>query len=186
MKNKNSKHEHGLISLKAPLHPFRPALALLCAGIVALQANLAFAVETGSLAPDFSLQGIAHPLQLSDFKGKVVYLDFWASWCGPCKQSFPWMNDLQAKYGPQGFKVIAVNVDTNAEEWKKFLEKVPARFDIALDPQGTVASQYKVKAMPTSLIIGSDGKVLVEHQGFNEHTRSRSEKILSSLFGDKQ
>jgi thiol-disulfide isomerase/thioredoxin len=145
----------------------------------------AFALETGKLVPDFNLPGISSPIQLSAYKGKVVYLDFWASWCGPCKQSFPWMNSLQTKYGEKNFKVIAVNLDVNADDWKKFLESVPAHFDIALDPKGLIAKQFGVKGMPTSLIIDRDGKVLVQHAGYTEDTRTKSEKTLQSLLEGK-
>jgi thiol-disulfide isomerase/thioredoxin len=144
----------------------------------------ALSATAGQPAPDFKLPGISSPVQLSAFKGQVVYLDFWASWCGPCKKSFPWMNEMQSRYGARGLKVIAVNVDTEAEDWKKFLQSVPARFDIALDPKGAVAKQYEVKGMPTSLIIDGEGKVLAEHQGFNEQTRNHSEQLLQSLLGD--
>ncbi len=146
----------------------------------------ALALDAGKAAPDFNLPGINRPIQLSDYKGKVVYLDFWASWCGPCKQSFPWMNALQEKYGEKDFKVVAINLDVNTEDWKKFLETVPANFDIALDPKGLIAKQFGVKGMPTSLIIDREGKVHVQHAGYNDFTKAKSEQILQNLLGAKK
>lgn len=159
---------------------------LLASSVVAsVFATSSFALETGKPAPDFNLPGVSSPIQLSAYKGKVVYLDFWASWCGPCKQSFPWMNALQTKYGEKNFKVVAVNLDANADDWRKFLESVPAHFDIALDPKGLIAKQFGVKGMPTSLIIDRDGKILVQHAGYTDDTRNKSEKILQSLLEGK-
>ena len=74
----------------------------------------AHAVEVGESVPDFQLQGDHSPVSLATGSGKVVYLDYWASWCGPCRQSFPWMNEMQTKYGPLGLQIIAINLDTKA------------------------------------------------------------------------
>ncbi|MFZ6844642.1 TlpA family protein disulfide reductase [Undibacterium sp. RuTC16W] len=136
------------------------------------------AAEIGKTAPEAALQGVSTSSKLSDFKGKLVYLDFWASWCGPCKKSFPWMNAMQSKYESQGFKIIAVNVDTDIGDWKNFLATVPANFDIALDPKGITAKLFDIKGMPTSILIGRDGKVIAQHSGFNDETRNRIEKEI--------
>lgn len=163
-----------------PRATFRNFLLFLCIS-TALFSSSSFAVKVESQSPDFTLPGINIPIQLSAYKGKVVYLDFWASWCAPCKRSFPWMNSLQTKFGEQNFKVIAINVDTNTDDWKKFLESVPAKFDIALDPKGIIAKQFGVVGMPTSFIIDRDGKIKAQHNGFNELTQAESEKTLASL-----
>jgi cytochrome c biogenesis protein CcmG/thiol:disulfide interchange protein DsbE len=144
-----------------------------------------FAVETGQAAPAFSLPATGSEINLADYKGKVVYLDFWASWCGPCKQSFPWMNAMQTKYGPQGLKVIAVNLDANKADWKQFLDIVPANFVVAFDQKGMVARQYNIKGMPTSLLIGRDGKIIVQHAGFNAADRATLEQAIETLIGKK-
>jgi len=108
----------------------------------------------------------APALDLSAYKGKVVYLDFWASWCNPCRQSFPWMNDLEATYGKDGFVVIAVNVDHDHELAQDFLQDNSANFKIVFDPDGQIANQFNFHDMPTSYLIGRDGKIHYVHNGF--------------------
>src|SRR5689334_24938707 len=97
--------------------------------------------------------GAAEPLpqQLAPYEGKIVYLDFWASWCGPCAQSFPWLNQMQEKYG-KDLTIVGVNVDTEAGAADKFLKRHPARFDIVRDPAGTLPELYKIDGMPSSLL----------------------------------
>src|SRR5205085_11445049 len=111
------------------------------------------------------------------------YLDFWASWCGPCKQSFPWMNALQARYADKGLVIVAVNVDAIHDDALKFLRQVPASFKIAYDPKGQVAQQYAIKGMPSSFLIGRDGKVLSLHTGFNNGARDELERAVEQAVG---
>ena len=152
----------------------------------ALGASSAFALEKGAAAPQFDLQGMDGAVQLAKLTGKVVYVDFWASWCGPCRQSFPWMNDMQAKYGQRGLQIVGVNVDAKSDDAKTFLAATPAKFTIAFDPKGATPRQYGIKGMPSSVLIGPDGKVLAEHSGFREADRAELEaKIQSALGADK-
>lgn len=152
--------------------------------LVALAANLpAAAVER--TAPPFSLPGTAGQVKLDAYKGKVVYLDFWASWCGPCRQSFPWMNEMQAKYGAKGLQIIGVNVDAKAEDAKAFLANTRADFAVAFDAAGTTPKSYAIKGMPSSVLIGPDGKVLFEHSGFRPADRAELEKRIASALGAK-
>jgi thiol-disulfide isomerase/thioredoxin len=138
----------------------------------------ALAVELGQLAPDFDLTGRLGNVRLSDYKGKTVYLDFWASWCGPCKQSFPWMNDMNAHYGNKGLHMVAINVDQKADDAKAFLKVNPAGFDIAFDQAGRTPKSYGIKGMPTSVLIGMDGKVLMVHRGFRDEDRIELERQI--------
>lgn len=131
----------------------------------------------------FELPGSTKPVRLADLKGQVVYVDFWASWCAPCKQSFPWMNEMQAKYGPRGFSVIGVTVDQKREDADKFLANTPAKFNIAYDPEGKVAGLYKPLSMPTSYLIGADGKVRAIHVGFREGDREALEREIQVALG---
>jgi cytochrome c biogenesis protein CcmG/thiol:disulfide interchange protein DsbE len=149
----------------------RAAAVALCASLVLPVA----AVEVGATPPAFDLPGLQGAVKLSDYAGKTVYLDFWASWCGPCKQSFPWMNDMHARYAAQGLRVVAINVDQKADDAQAFLRKTPAQFALAFDPAGRTPKAYAIKAMPTSVLIGPDGKVLSVHSGFKDNDRNALE-----------
>jgi cytochrome c biogenesis protein CcmG, thiol:disulfide interchange protein DsbE len=108
----------------------------------------------------------AQDLDLSAYKGKVVYLDFWASWCIPCRLSFPWMAQLQQTYATRGLVVVAVDVDKDRAKADAFLQAMPPQFRIVFDPKGSIAQQYDFKDMPTTVLIGRDGKVHFIHSGF--------------------
>lgn len=131
--------------------------------------------------PDISMKTEQGVIKLSDFKGKVIYLDFWASWCIPCRKSFPWMNDLQKRYGNKGFKIIAINLDQESDKVKAFLEKIPANFTIAYDPEGITAKTFKVKGMPSSYLIDRTGKIVFSHIGFREKEVPVMEQKIKQL-----
>jgi len=103
---------------------------------------------------------------LAKHKGEVVYLDFWASWCVPCRKSFPWMNTIQAKYQSKGFSVISINLDANYDLAQKFLIENPASFTVIYDPKGQIAKHFAIQGMPSSMLIGRDGKIKQRHTGF--------------------
>lgn len=124
----------------------------------------------------------ATPVDLANFKGKLTYVDFWASWCGPCRQSFPWMNEMQAKYGARGLQVVGINLDRKRDDAERFLAELPATFTIAFDAAGDSAKRFGVKGMPTSVLIGPDGKVLYMHTGFRNEERAQLEgRIAAAL-----
>ena len=146
----------------------------------------ALALDVGTQAPDFELPGAQGSIKLSKVQGKVIYLDFWASWCGPCRESFPWMNNMQAKFKQKGLQVIAINLDANNDDAQKFLTQHTAQFTVLFDSKGVTPRQYGVKGMPTSFLIGKDGKVLAQHKGFNNSDRAELEqKILAALEDQK-
>lgn len=131
---------------------------------------------------DFDLPSKSSNIRLSDFRGKIVYLDFWASWCGPCKQSFPWMNAMHEKYKSEGLVVLAINLDSNIEDAHKFLSSNNANFSVAFDNKGATPRTYSVKGMPSSFIISREGKIIFQHVGFNENDKNKLEqKIIESL-----
>ena len=127
----------------------------------------------------------AAELNLSAYRGKVVYVDFWASWCGPCKQSFPWLDRLVREYSSQNFVVIGVNVDKNRDRAERFLSDTPAAFSIVYDPQGELATAYKVTGMPAGILIDRSGHVRFQHAGFSEKQKEAYEEQVQSLLAEK-
>ena len=127
----------------------------------------------------------ADTLDLSAYKGKVVYLDFWASWCTPCRLSFPWMNEIQETYERKGLVVIGVNVDRDRHLADEFLQTNGARFKIVYDPNGQIASEYNFKDMPTSVLIGRDGKLRAVHNGFYPNREGSYAADISALLNEK-
>ncbi len=114
-------------------------------------------------------------------QGKVIYLDFWASWCVPCRKSFPWLNEIQAKYADNNFTVLSVNLDADKKFATDFLAQTQAQFAIFYDPRGQVAKAFKLKGMPSSFIINRQGEVVSRHVGFNEQKQQQYEKEILSL-----
>ena len=158
----------------------RDALLRVAVG-VSLLASInsgANALERGTSAPDFELPGTDATIRLAQYRGKVVYLDFWASWCGPCKQSFPWMNAMQAKYGAKGLQVLAINVDTRRDDARRFLLASPAAFVVAYDGQGHTPRLYDVKTMPSSYLIDRAGRLLTVHRGFSPQDSAALEQAI--------
>lgn len=125
---------------------------------------LGLLLVTLALAP--AARAEASDLDLSAYKGKVVYLDFWASWCAPCKQSFPFMRQLAETYPSRDLAIIAVNLDHSKKRAEAFIDQQGANFPVIYDPKGKLAERFKVRDMPTSILIGRDGKVRYVHQGF--------------------
>jgi len=117
--------------------------------------------------------------------GEVVYLDFWASWCGPCRKSFPWMNKIAAEYKQQGFSVISVNLDANRDLATQFLVESPASFAVIYDPKGAIAKHFKIQGMPSSMLIGRDGKIKSRHTGFFINKIPEYEQEISQLLATK-
>lgn len=107
-----------------------------------------------------------------------LYLDFWASWCGPCRLSFPWMNRQHDQWQAQGLRIVAVTVDRRREDALSFLRAHPARFEIAFDPQGELARRLDVRTMPTSFLVAPDGRIVHRHEGF---TASLGDKAAHSI-----
>ena len=126
--------------------------------------------RTGDSFPalkQFGLEG-----NVPDLQGKVALVDFWASWCAPCKRSFPVMKELQDKFGARGFVVVAVCLDEKKPAMDEFLKKNPNAFVVLHDPKGHLAQAMSIETMPTSFLVGKDGKILSVHKGFDvEPTR---------------
>jgi len=125
----------------------------------------------------------AAELDLAKYKGKVVYLDFWASWCVPCRHSFPWMNKMNNELTDKGLVVIGVNLDEERAAADSFLKSIPADFKVIYDPKGDLATKYNVKGMPSAYIFDRSGKLVKTHIGFKnkdaDSARSYIESVLS-------
>lgn len=144
----------------------------------------ACATEVGQNAPQFTLPALRtnSSISLKQFSGKVVYVDFWASWCAPCKTSFPLLNKLHQKLKAQGFEVVAINLDEDKTNAEKFLQEVPVDFTVLHDTKGEWADQYVVDSMPTSFILDKNGVVQKIHHGFvSEDIKEIEAKVLELL-----
>ncbi len=137
--------------------------------------------HAGAPVPDFSLPTDDAQFTLSEHRGKVVYVDFWASWCPPCRQSFPWMEAMQAKYADQGLVIVAVNLDKDLDKVAAFLNDNGSPLTIAYDPEGNLAERFGVQAMPTSFIIDREGLMQANHQGFRERDKAALEQQIRAL-----
>ena len=134
-----------------------------------------------SEVPNIKLPTSTGEVDLSALRGKVVYLDFWASWCKPCLKSFPWMVDMKSTYADQGLEIIAVNLDKERKQAERFLQKINVNFPVAFDPAGNTATQYKLRGMPSSYLIGRDGKLHASHIGFREKDKPVIEAAIRQL-----
>ncbi|HIG39405.1 MAG: TlpA disulfide reductase family protein [bacterium] len=130
----------------------------------------AFAVKEGDIAPFFSLPILdgVQEVGLADFKGKVIYLDFWASWCGPCRISLPQIVELQAELGTDQFAVIAINLDEQEQDAVRFLRRFPVNYRVLSDSKGQVAEIYQLPGMPSSFVIDRARKITLAHTGFKQ------------------
>lgn len=171
------------ISRRCRSQSFRIAVGLV-AGLLAMPS---YALKVGDSAPAFSLPARdGKTVSLADLRGHYVYVDFWASWCGPCKMSFPWMNQLQAKHAASGLQVVAINVDEKSSDADKFLAEVPPTFTVVFDSKGVTPGSYNVQGMPTSFLVDPNGKVVLIHQSFKDSERAAlDQKIVDTMTGAK-
>ena len=144
------------------------------------------AAEPGDIAPVCNVTDLTtqEPISINNYKGKVIYLDFWASWCPPCKLSFPVLNKLHNELKNKGFEVLAVNLDEEKEDARQFLQANPVDFTIAHDIQKTCPITYEVMAMPSSYIIDRQGVIREIHLGFKENDVTEIRKIILSLLAE--
>jgi cytochrome c biogenesis protein CcmG, thiol:disulfide interchange protein DsbE len=169
------------MNMKSPVpsHGFRTAAAIVALWLVAGGVG---AAAVGDAAPAFALPTApVGTISLDQLRGQVVYVDFWASWCGPCRRSFPWMNEMQQRYGGRGVTIVAINVDAKRADADRFLRQYPATFAVVYDSTGATPGAYAVKAMPSSYIIDPQGRIAGVEQGFLEERRAAVEETIRSL-----
>ena len=122
---------------------------------------------------------------LHALRGRVVYVDFWASWCVPCRESFPWMKALERTYGRRGLSIVAVNLNHNRKNAERFLRVFRPGFTVIFDPSGRLAQRYRIIGMPTSFLIDRRGKIRFTHTGFFLRRRAQYEQQVRELLAQK-
>jgi len=138
--------------------------------------------QVGTSAPDFSLMDVNGKLvTLRQLRGKVVFLDFWAPWCDPCREEFPALDALYKKYSKDGLEVIGIDIDSSEKFAAKFLEKVPVAFSVLMDKKGNVRREYNFRTLPTAFIIDKDGVIRYVHMGFGKEFLQMYEKEIKEL-----
>ena len=140
--------------------------------IAAMAAILAFALPAWAgggdvQAPAFTLQSVAGAqVSLAQYKGDVVMINFWASWCGPCRQEMPLLDSIYKQYKDMGFTLLGVNVEPDSHNADAWLKKTPVSYPILYDPKSQVSQLYQVQAMPTTVIVDRQGVVRFVHNGY--------------------
>ena len=143
---------------------------------------LCLPVAAGETAPDFTLPKVGGgEITLSDLRGRVVYLDFWATWCPPCRKSFPWMDEMQQRYRDDGLVIVAVSIDRKQELIGRFIREVQPGFIVAHDQTTVVFNRFGVQAMPTSYLINRAGNIVYTNTGFRPSDKDKLESQIQEL-----
>jgi thiol-disulfide isomerase/thioredoxin len=124
-------------------------------------------------------------VNFDQFRGQVLYVDFWASWCGPCLLSFPFMNELQGAYGGKGLHVLAINMDEKPADAARFLDQHKATVDVASGPNGKCAKDFGVATMPTSFLVDRKGAIRLVHKGFRPDDVGELKAKLDELIAEQ-
>jgi thiol-disulfide isomerase/thioredoxin len=157
----------------------------------ALTGALLAAPNASALAPGDAPPPIDMPDQsgkkvdLRELKGKVILVDFWASWCGPCKQEMPVLEELHRKYAGQGLVIVGINIDSSSKKMAKFLKGAPVSFRIVQDRKLAVASKYEPPTMPSSYFVARDGTIRYIHEGFQETDAAEIESHIKVLLAER-
>jgi peroxiredoxin len=159
------------------------ALAALAVALRGIAAPAAGALGAGDAAPQFTARALegADQLSLADYRGKLVYLDFWASWCPPCLVSLPELEALRKEYAGRGLEIVAVNLDRDLEQARRFLKKHPVGYASASDPEGRIPRSFEVETMPTSFLIDQGGVIRYVHEGFRKGDLDALRKRIDAL-----
>lgn len=157
-------------------------LAWLCCAAIGFTTSATAASAVNSPAPDFTLKSSdGKNIKLSELRGQVVMVNFWASWCGPCRQEMPLLEQLHKKYQPMGFTLLGISVDENTSDATKFLKGVDVSFPILFDNESEVSDLYRVNAMPTTVIIDRNGKVHSIHLGYKPGVEEKYQQQIRAL-----
>ena len=162
-----------------------PATALL-----ALLSCLSLSAATGSgapaAAPEFRLASRAGgEIALSELRGQVVMINFWASWCGPCRQEFPALDEMYRKYKPMGFTMVGINVESEKSDAERFLGMRPVSFPILFDPDNKVSGNYGVSAMPTTVLVDRQGRLRWQHRAYKPGDEAKYIEQIRAMLREK-
>ena len=164
------------------------ALVLFATLMICLPSATASALEAGDRAPAFAAPSLGGEgmVELGKYRGKVVYLDFWASWCGPCLVAIPEIERMRSEFPEDQFQIIAINLDQAEKKALRFLEKNPIGYPSASDPKGRLPEKFGVDTMPTSYLIDRDGVIRYVHRGFSRGDGSRLREEIRALLGTQR
>ena len=167
-----------------PRHRWHRRRAALLTALACLAlSSAAWPVAKGDAAPSCAAAALdgGAAMSVADYRGEVVYLDFWASWCGPCRESFPFMNELNREFRDKGLRIVAISVDKTPEAARRFLVRNPAQFAIALDTTAACPAAFQLPGMPTSYLIDRNGAVRAVYSGFHPGDRAEIRRQLLEL-----
>jgi thiol-disulfide isomerase/thioredoxin len=175
-----------VLSPRSAVGRMRTFIGILLAVVMLVAARTALAVRAGEPAPSLALATAAgETIDLAKLRGRVVYVDFWASWCGPCRRSFPWMNALHERYRNDGLVIVGVNVDKHRSDAERFLRDVPAAFSVVFDAEGVAPAAFDVKGMPSSYLVDRQGVVAAVEEGFHDDRRVALEARIRALLAQR-
>ena len=147
-----------------------------------LLTGIANAEAISGSAPDFTLKSKSGKnIKLSEYRGQVVLLNFWASWCGPCRQEMPLLSKMQNKYGKLGFTILGVNVEEDSSPAKNYLKGLNITFPILFDTENKASKAYDVSAMPSTVMIDRNGKMRFLHKGYKPGDEAQYAKWAKKL-----
>jgi len=156
-------------------------LSIVSMAIFCLSTN-SFAANTQGLAPDFTLGSKeGGNVRLQEQRGNVVLINFWASWCGPCREELPYLEELQQEYADLGFTILAVNVDQDPSKADILLNDIPVSFPVLFDVNDDVSKLYDVQAMPTTVIVDRDGNQRLLHKGYKSGDEVKYKQAVKAL-----
>lgn len=142
----------------------------------------AHAVSVGDTAPDFTLKNMqGKNMNLTEQRGNIMLINFWASWCGPCRKEMPVLQALEDKYKDLGVQVWGINVEQESQAGKDFLANLSLNFSIFFDETNTLSKTYQVEAMPTTVIVDRDGVVRFVYLGYKDGYGKKYEKAIKQL-----
>lgn len=163
----------------------RRALVLSSLGLLHFTSALAAPPNPGSTAPDFTLRALHGPnLRLKEQRGQVVLLNFWASWCGPCREEMPQLDRLYRKYQSAGFTLLGLSVDDDPKAAGAMADKLGVVFPVLLDSDKQVSKTYDLSAMPSTVLIDRDGRVRYLHRGYRDGFIATYEQQIRDLLKD--